>query len=88
VNFGRFSDPEIDRLLDEGRTSKEGRGQVYEELNRRFAEQLWNIWIHYTPWIVAMASDVHGVPGEGPTSAEGFPGLANGHPVMYMWAEQ
>jgi hypothetical protein len=35
-----------------------------------------------------MATDVHGVPGEGPTSAEGFPGLAAGHPVAYMWVEQ
>jgi peptide/nickel transport system substrate-binding protein len=88
VNFGQFSDPEIDRLLDEGRTSKEGREQIYEDLNRRFAEQIWNIWIHYTLWSIAMAPDVHGVPGEGPTSAEGFPGLATGHSVTYMWVEQ
>ena len=88
VNFGKFSDPEIDRLLDEGRTTKEGRDQIYEDLNRRFAEQVHNIWGWYTPWIVATATDVHGVPGEGPTSAEGFPGLAAGHPVAYMWVEQ
>jgi len=88
VNFGQFSDPEIDRLLDEGRTTKEGREQVYQDLNRRFAEQLHNIWIHYTVWQVAMAPDVHGVPAEGPTSAEGFPGLAQAHPVTYMWVEQ
>jgi peptide/nickel transport system substrate-binding protein len=88
VNFGRFSDPEIDSLLDEGRTSFEGRDQIYEDLNRRFAEQVHNIWLWYTPWTIAMASDVHGVPGEGPTSAEPFPGLATGHPVTYMWVEQ
>ena len=88
VNFGKFSDPEIDRLLDEGRTTLEGRDQIYEDLNRRFAEEVHNIWLWYTPWTVAMAADVHGVPGEGPTSAEGFPGLAAGHPVAYMWVEQ
>jgi peptide/nickel transport system substrate-binding protein len=88
VNFGRFSDPEIDRLLDQGRTSKEGREQVYEDLNQRFSDEIHNVWIHYTLWIVATAPDVHGVPGEGPTSAEGFPGLADGHPVAYMWVEQ
>lgn len=88
VNFGRFNDPEIDRLLDQGRTSLDNREQVYEDLNKRFAEEVHNVWLWYTPWIVAMASDVHGVPGEGPTSAEGFPGLAAGHPVMYMWVEQ
>ena len=40
------------------------------------------------PWTIATATDVHGVPGEGPTAAEGFPGLATGHYVMYMWVEQ
>jgi peptide/nickel transport system substrate-binding protein len=88
VNFGRFQDEEIDRLLDEGRTSLDGREQVYEDINRRFAEEVHNIWLWYTPWTVAMAPDVHGVPGEGPTSAEPFPGLAAGHPVAYMWVEQ
>jgi peptide/nickel transport system substrate-binding protein len=88
VNFGKFEDPEIDRLLDEGRTTLENRDEIYEDLNRRFAEEVHNVWLWYTPWTVAMAPDVHGVPGEGPTSAEGFPGLATGHPVSYMWVEQ
>jgi peptide/nickel transport system substrate-binding protein len=88
VNFGRIDDPEIDRLLDEGRTTAEGRDEIYEELNERFADQLWNMWIYNTPWMVASATDVHGVPGEGPDSEEGFPGLAAGHPVTYMWVEQ
>jgi peptide/nickel transport system substrate-binding protein len=88
VNFGKFVDPEIDRLLDEGRTTLEGREQIYEDLNRRFGEQVHNIWGWYTPWIIATAPDVHGVPGEGPNSADGFPGLAAGHPVAYMWVEQ
>ena len=43
----------------------------------------------YTPWIVAHRPPTcTGVPGEGPTSAEAFPGLAAGHPVTYMWVEQ
>jgi peptide/nickel transport system substrate-binding protein len=88
VNFGRFQDPEIDRLLDEGRTTAEGREEIYQQLNERFAEQVHNIWLWYTPWIVGMAPEVHGVPGEGPTSEEAFPGLASGHPVTYMWVEQ
>jgi peptide/nickel transport system substrate-binding protein len=88
VNFGKFSDPEIDQLLDEGRTTEEGREEIYEALNERFAEQVHNLWVYYTPWTVATAPDVHGVPGEGPSSAEGFPGLASGHPVTYMWVEQ
>lgn len=88
VNFGRFSDPEIDSLLDEGRTTAEGRDEIYQELTQRFADQMWNIWLHPTVWTIGMATDVHGVPGEGPADAEGFPGLATGHPVAYMWVEQ
>jgi peptide/nickel transport system substrate-binding protein len=90
VNFNRFNDTEIDRLLDEGRTTADdsARQQIYEDLNRRLAEQAWDQWLYYTPWTVATAPDVHGVPGEGPSSADPFPGLAAGHPVAYMWAEQ
>jgi peptide/nickel transport system substrate-binding protein len=90
VNFNRFDDPEIDRLLDEGRTTADPaeREQIYEDLNRRLGEQVWNEWLYYTPWTVATAPDVHGVPGEGPSGADPFPGLAAGHPVSYMWVEQ
>jgi peptide/nickel transport system substrate-binding protein len=90
VNFNRFSDPEIDRLLGQGRTTADPveRTQIYEDLNRRLGEQAWNLWLYYTPWTVATAPDVHGVPGEGPSSADPFPGLAAGHLVSYMWVEQ
>jgi peptide/nickel transport system substrate-binding protein len=90
VNFNRFSDPEIDGLLDQGRTIADPveRTQIYEDLNRRLGEQAWNLWLYYTPWTVATAPDVHGVPGEGPSSADPFPGLAAGHLVSYMWVEQ
>jgi peptide/nickel transport system substrate-binding protein len=90
VNFGRFTDPEIDRLLDEGRVTPDAdqREQIFEDLNRRFSEQFWNLWVYVAPWIVGLAPEVHGVPGEGPTDAEPFPGLAVGHPVMYMWVDQ
>jgi peptide/nickel transport system substrate-binding protein len=90
VNFGRFSDPEIDRLLDEGRTTADpaAREQIFEDLNRRFSEEFWNLWVYYAPWIVGTAPDVHGVPGEGPSAPAPFPGLAVGHSVAYMWVEQ
>ena len=78
----------IDSLLDQGRESLANRDQVYEDIIRRFAEQVHNLWGWYTPLTVAMATDVNGVPGESPDSAEGFPGLASGHRVEYMWVEQ
>ena len=90
VNFGRIKDPEIDKLLNEGRTSTDQskRTTIYEDLNKRFGAEVYNLWNYYTPWSVATAKNVHGVLGEGPTSAKPFPGLAVGNPVMYMWVDK
>jgi peptide/nickel transport system substrate-binding protein len=94
VNFGRFSDPEIDRLLDDGRTNPDQaeRKEIYENLNRRFAEQIWNFWSWYTKWAIGLGPNVFGVnPEEAPKLPDGsdpFPGLATGHPVHGMWVTQ
>ena len=90
TNFGRIADPEIDRLLDAGRTTADPaeREQIYEDLNQRFGEQVWNLWTYYQPWTVATAPEVHGILGEGPDGGDPFPGLAVGHPTAYMWVEQ
>jgi peptide/nickel transport system substrate-binding protein len=91
VNFGRFNDPEINRLLDEGRTTADEaqRKTIYEDLNRRFAEQLWNLWASYTIWSIASQPNVHGVLGPDlPDGSGPFPGLATGHPVSGMWVSQ
>lgn len=65
VNFGRIKDPEIDRLLDAGRveTEPEKRAEIYEDLNRRFADQAWNLWSWYTLWAIAAKPDVKGLLG-------------------------
>ena len=54
VNFGRISDPVIDKLLDEGRSELDPvkRQRIYQDLNREFARKVWNIWLSYTPWAV------------------------------------
>ena len=50
VNFGRIKDPEIDRLLDEGRSEPDPakRTAIYKDLSRRFAKELYNLWSWYT----------------------------------------
>ena len=90
TNFGRIKDADIDSLLEEGRTTpdQDARVGIYEDLNKRFGEEVYNLWNYYTPWVVATADNVHGVLGEGPSSAEPFPGLAVGNPVTYMWVQQ
>ncbi|MCU1455285.1 MAG: hypothetical protein JWN46_3431 [Acidimicrobiales bacterium] len=89
VNFGKFSDPEISRLLDAGRSTPDpaARKQIYENLNRRFAQQLWSTWAWFTPWAVAEAKNVHGILGPDLPDSGGKPstGLATGHSLIGMW---
>jgi peptide/nickel transport system substrate-binding protein len=88
VNFGNWNDPEINRLLEEGRVSLDEaeRKTIYEDLNREFAKKLWNIWGSYTIWDIASQPNVKGVLGPNlPDGSEPFPGLATGHPVLGMW---
>jgi peptide/nickel transport system substrate-binding protein len=89
TNFARIDDPEIDRALEDGRieTDPVKRRQIYEGLSRRFAEKVWNIWLNYSEWGIALAFDVHGVlaaelPDDG---GPVFTGVAGGHPVHGMW---
>jgi peptide/nickel transport system substrate-binding protein len=91
INFGRFVDPEINKLLDEGRTTPDQatRKKIYEDLNRRFASQLWNIWASYTIWSVATQPNVHGTLGPNlPDGSAPFPGLATGIPVSGLWVSK
>ena len=50
-----LDDPEIDRLLDAGRveTDPAKRATIYEDLTRRFATQLYNLWSWHPSWTVA-----------------------------------
>ena len=91
VNFGRISDPEIDRLLEAGRgePDPEKRVQIYEDLNRRFAEQVYNLWGSWTLWAIAADPGVHGILGADlPDGSKPLPGMANGHAVTGLWKEQ
>lgn len=87
VNFGRIADPEINRLLDEGRTNPENREETYIELNERFGSEAYNIWTSWTTWSVAHQPNVHGVFGETLSVGAGFPGLGTGHYPQALWVE-
>jgi peptide/nickel transport system substrate-binding protein len=91
VNFGKFKDPEMDRLLDAGRLESDSAAAetIYQDINKRFGEQVWNAWLNWTIWDVATAPDVSGVYGPDlPDGGKPFPGLATGHPVSGMWISQ
>jgi len=90
VNFGKFADPEIDRLLEEGRVEPDPakREVIYQDLNKRFASQVYDLWDQWSLWNVATATDVHGVFGADlPDGSKPFPGLADGHALTGLWVE-
>ena len=91
LNFSSIDDPEIDRLLLEGRAERDvtERQRIYGEINRRFATELYNLWMQWTQWTVATSPTVHGVMGPAlPDGSEPFPGLATGHSVAGLWVER
>lgn len=93
VNFGRFDDPEVNRLLDAGRAERdpEARAALYQDLNRRMGEQAYSLWTAYATWMVASDPAVHGY---GPEDAPALPdggrpseGLAAGHVTHGIWRD-
>jgi peptide/nickel transport system substrate-binding protein len=92
VNFGRFDDPVINENLTLGRTNpaEDVRRKAYETINRRFAEQVWNVWLWHAPWAVAEAPDVHGVLGPPLPGDGGQPSgrLVTGHSLLGVWIDR
>jgi peptide/nickel transport system substrate-binding protein len=95
VNFSRFDDAEINRLLDEGRTETDPakRQAIYEEMNQRFNEQQYSVWSFYTLWTIPGAANVRGVFGPNLPTADSpdavgsapYDGLSVGHNMSGVW---
>jgi peptide/nickel transport system substrate-binding protein len=92
VNFSGFNDEVINSDLDKGRKTNPddpARTQAYEDLNKRFASELYEVWGQYIIWSIAFQPQVHGILGPDlPDGTGPFPGLATGHPVEAMWLKQ
>ena len=92
VNFGRIQDDTLTGLMEQGRVSSDEaeRTQIYEDVNRRFASEAYNIWQWWTTWDIGTAPNVYGVLGPDLPDGGGkpFQGLAGGHPVTSMWIDQ
>lgn len=90
TNFGRITDPEIDRLLDEGRVEpdREKRQEIYGDVMRQFADQAWNVWSTYTVEALATAPNVNGIlPPETPSGDDPYYLQVIGHPSYAMWLD-
>ena len=88
VNFGGFNDPEINAKLEQGRVEADDakRKTIYEDVNRRFAQQLYNLWLSWTNWAVATATNVHGVTGPDlPDGSKQSPGFGTGNPMSGLF---
>ena len=91
TNFGKINDPELDALLEQGRAEADPAKQktIYEDVNRVFGKQIYNLWFNWSEWNIATATDIFGI--YGPDNADGskpFPGLATGHSVAGLWVQQ
>jgi peptide/nickel transport system substrate-binding protein len=89
VNFNKIKSDVIDQALEEGRseTDPAKRREIYERISRDFATNVFNIWLNYTPWAVALSSKVHGIYAYDLPDGHGSPNisLSRGHSVMAMW---
>jgi peptide/nickel transport system substrate-binding protein len=88
VNFGGFNDPTISSDLEKGRvnTDPAQRRTAYEDVNRQFSKQLYNLWVNWTVWAVPTSTKVHGIFGpDFPDGSKPFPGLATGHPMSGLF---
>lgn len=93
ANFPRIADPEIDRLLDEGRSEPDEarRKEIYEAINRRFGEQAWILPLSWITWTLASQPTVHGYdPDTAPDLPDGSrpsTGMSDGHFTLGVWVD-
>jgi peptide/nickel transport system substrate-binding protein len=89
VNFNKIKSDVIDQALEEGRSEPDPakRQEIYARISKDFGTNVWNIWLNYTPWSVALGKDVHGVYSFDLPDGNGSPtvSLSRGHSVQGMW---
>ena len=85
LNFGKFVDPDMQKLLDEGRseTDPAARTKIYQQVNQQFSKQLYNVWAYYAQWVVAAQKNVQGLMGPPLPDGGGQPLFLYGrHPLL------
>lgn len=88
VNFGKIADPEMQALLDRGREEPDpaARKKIYEQVNKIFGKQVYNIWAYYSEWNIASKRQVQGVAGPKLPDGGGKPLFIYGrHPLLGIW---
>jgi len=91
VNFGRFGDDVIDDDLEiiKSDPDETARREAAEAINRRFGEQVYDLWGSYTLWGIVSQPYVNGV--EANTLPDGTEGVglafAGAHQLVQMWCD-
>ena len=88
VNFNGFSDPQMDQLLEAGRSETDPAKRLadYQAISKLFAQQVYNLWGWYELWAFASQPNVHGVAGPDLPDGGGKQGLvASVHPLVGLW---
>ena len=92
LNFGRIHDDVIDENLDTiiESADEDERTAAAEAVNRRFGEQVYELWYEWRVWSVAHRPEVHNLTGA--TTPEGDPVLANEggglHQIAQIWLDE
>jgi peptide/nickel transport system substrate-binding protein len=65
-NFSRYSNPEMDRLIDEGLSiaDPEARRPIYEATQRLYAEDVPALYLHYNQILSVFSTEMQGLPDE------------------------
>ncbi len=90
LNFGRIKDDVIDENLDKLRQTNDEAEitAAAEAINRRFAEQVYNLWSSWTVWGIAKQPNVNGL--DAFVLPDGTPeiygnGIGGSHQVSQLW---
>jgi peptide/nickel transport system substrate-binding protein len=90
LNPGRISDPVIDENLLTVRTNPDpdARREAAEAVNRRFGEQVYNLWYSWTAWSVISSRSVNAVyPKELQGGATPIAMVGPIHPTAQIWCD-
>ena len=88
ANFGKIADPKLQALLDAGRTEVDHtkRKAIYQQVDRRFASQVYNVWAYNPRWLIAALKNVHGLAGPPLPDGGGAAAFMYGlHPLLGVW---
>jgi peptide/nickel transport system substrate-binding protein len=92
LNFGRFSDEVIDENLITIRTNpdEDARMEAAENINKRFGEEVYNLWLGWTIWGISSQPYVNDqVLNTLPDGSKGIElAFAGRHQVNQIWCDE